>query len=274
MTPADERPSERVIRTERVLRVLLPAAIAVLVLVGWHLVVRLNEIPPYTLPGPLLVAQTFWDDWATLWPAWMVTLRFTFLALVIAVVGGVALAVLFAQSKWIEFSFFPYAVILQVTPLIAVAPLILIYVDNTHVAVLICAWIVAFFPILSNTTLGLNSADHNLLNLFHLYGATRWQVLRYLRIPSAMPYFLGGLRIAGGLSLIGAVVAEYAAGTAGQGSGLAYRILEAGYRLKTPRVFAALAMLSLTGILIFALFSAISHFALRRWHESAMKRES
>ncbi len=261
-------------RRDYALRIALPAAIAVIVLVGWDLVVRLNQIPPYTLPGPLLVAETFASDWSTLWPAWMVTLRLTFSALVVAVIGGVGLAVLFAQSKWIEFSFFPYAVILQVTPLIAVAPLILIYVDNTHIAVLICAWIVAFFPILSNTLLGLNSADHNLVNLFQLYGASRWQILRYLRIPSAMPYFLGGLRIAGGLALIGAVVAEYVAGTAGQGSGLAYRILEAGYRLRTPRVFAALAMLSLTGILIFALFSAISHLSLRRWHESAMKREN
>lgn len=266
--------AERTQRRDYALRILLPAVIAVLVLAGWDLVVRVNKIPPYTLPGPLLVAETFLADWSTLWPAWLVTLRLTFLALLVAVIGGVGLAVLFAQSKWIEFSFFPYAVILQVTPLIAIAPLILIYVDSTHVAVLICAWIVAFFPILSNTLLGLNSADHNLVNLFQLYGATRWQILRYLRIPSAMPYFLGGLRIAGGLALIGAVVAEYVAGTAGQGSGLAYRILEAGYRLRTPRVFAALAMLSLTGILIFALFSAISHLSLRRWHESAMKREN
>jgi NitT/TauT family transport system permease protein len=266
--------AERTQRRDYALRILLPAVIAVLVLLGWDLVVRVNKIPPYTLPGPLLVAETFLADWSTLWPAWLVTLRLTLLALLVAVIGGVGLAVLFAQSKWIEFSFFPYAVILQVTPLIAIAPLILIYVDSTHVAVLICAWIVAFFPILSNTLLGLNSADHNLVNLFQLYGATRWQILRYLRIPSAMPYFLGGLRIAGGLALIGAVVAEYVAGTAGQGSGLAYRILEAGYRLRTPRVFAALAMLSLTGILIFALFSAISHLSLRRWHESAMKREN
>ncbi len=274
MSDTEPNQMERQQRRDHALRIALPAVIAVLVLLGWDLVVRLNQIPPYTLPGPLLVARTFAEDWGTLWPAWLVTLRLTFSALIVAVIGGVGLAVLFAQSKWIEFSFFPYAVILQVTPLIAVAPLILIYVDNTHIAVLICAWIVAFFPILSNTLLGLNSADHNLINLFQLYGASRWQILRYLRIPSAMPYFLGGLRIAGGLALIGAVVAEYVAGTAGQGSGLAYRILEAGYRLRTPRVFVALAMLSLTGILIFALFSALSHFALRRWHESAMKREN
>lgn len=274
MTGDAPQPRDRSERVERVMRIVLPAVIAVLAIAAWDLVVRINQIPHYILPGPFLVAKTFVNDWHTLWPAWMVTLRFTFMALAVAVIGGVGLALLFAQSKWIEFSFFPYAVILQVTPLIAVAPLILIYVENTHVALLICAWIVAFFPILSNTTLGLNSADHNLVNLFQLYGANRWQVLRYLRIPSAMPYFLGGLRIAGGLSLIGSVVAEFVAGTAGQGSGLAYRILEAGYRLNVPRLFAALAMISATGILIFAFFSAVSHLSLRRWHESAMKREN
>ena len=163
--------------------------------------------------------------------------------------------------------------ILQVTPIIAIAPLILIYVDNTYAALLICAWIVAFFPILANTTLGLNSADHNLIDLFQLYGASRWQTLWHLRLPSAMPYFLGGLKIAGGLSLIGAIVAEFAAGTAGTGSGLAYRILEAGYRLNIPRMFAAVLLISLTGILIFLAFSLLAHLILRRWHESAVRRE-
>jgi NitT/TauT family transport system permease protein len=164
-------------------------------------------------------------------------------------------------------------VILQVTPIIAIAPLILIYVDNTYIALLICAWIVAFFPILANTTLGLNSADHNLIDLFQLYGASRWQTLLHLRLPAAMPYFLGGLKIAGGLSLIGAIVAEFAAGTAGTGSGLAYRILEAGYRLNIPRMFAAVLLISLTGVLIFMAFTLLAHLILRRWHESAVRRE-
>ena len=183
------------------------------------------------------------------------------------------LAVLFAQSRWIERSFYPYAVVLQVTPIVAISPLILIYVENPHLALLICAWIVAFFPILSNTTLGLGSADHNLVDLFRLYGATRWQALCYLRLPGAMPYFLGGLRIAGGLSLIGAVVAEFAAGTAGTGSGLAYRILESGYRLNIPRMFAALVLISAAGIAIYLVLSLVQHLALRRWHESALRRE-
>ncbi|MBI3708961.1 MAG: ABC transporter permease [Proteobacteria bacterium] len=268
------RPRDRSERIERIARTALPIAIGVVSIVIWDLVVRLNDLPHYILPAPGLVAKSLWNDWGTLYPALLVTLRITFLALAVAVIGGVGLAILFAQSKWIEISFFPYAVILQVTPIIAVAPLILIYVENTHIALLICAWIVAFFPILSNTTLGLNSADHNLINLFQLYGATRWQVLRYLRIPSAMPYFLGGLRIAGGLSLIGSVVAEFTAGSAGQGSGLAFRILEAGYRLNIPRMFAALILISATGIVIFLFFTAVSHLILRKWHESAVRREN
>jgi len=261
-------------RRDRLLRIALPIAIGIVTIIGWDLIVRINHIPHYILPGPLLVARALVDNWSTLLPALMVTLQITFMALTVAVLGGVGLALLFAQSKWIEISFFPYAVVLQVTPIIAIAPLILIYVDNTHVALLICAWIVAFFPILSNTTLGLNSADHNLLNLFQLYGASRWQVLRYLRVPSALPYFLGGLRIAGGLSLIGAVVAEFTAGTAGKGSGLAYRILESGYRLNIPLMFAALALITITGVVIFLFFTALSHLMLHKWHESAMKRET
>jgi NitT/TauT family transport system permease protein len=268
-----EPETDRAERLDRWARVVLPIAIGFASLLAWHLIVKVNEIPHYILPGPTLVARSLVDDWPTLWPALLVTLRITFLALAVAVIGGVGLAILFAQSKWIEVSLFPYAVILQVTPIIAIAPLILIFVDDTHVALLICAWIVAFFPILSNTTLGLNSVDHNLLDLFRLYGASRFQVLRLLRIPTALPYFLGGLRIAGGLSLIGAVVAEFTAGTAGRGSGLAFRILEAGYRLNIPRMFAALVLITGTGVLIFLLFTALSHLMLRKWHESAVRRE-
>jgi len=260
-------------RRERLARVLAPLVVGLITLAAWDLVVRINGIPPYILPGPALVLQSLVDDWGTLWPSLLVTLEITIFALAIATFGGLLLAVLFTQSKWIELSFFPYAVVLQVTPVIAIAPLILIYVDNVHAALLICAWIVAFFPILSNTTLGLHSADHNLLALFRLYGATRWQTLRHLRLPSAMPYFLAGLKIAGGLALIGAIVAEFAAGSVGTSSGLAYRILESGYRLEIPRMFAALLLISLTGILIFLAFTLLQHLILRRWHESATRRE-
>jgi len=258
---------------ERNLRIILPAVIGSLVLIAWDVIVRLNDIPHYILPGPGLVLESLIEDWDTLFDSLLVTLRITFSALLIAIIGGVGLAVLFNLSPWIERSFYPFAVILQVTPVIAIAPLILIYVDDTHTAQLICAWIVAFFPILANTTLGLKSADHNLADLYRLYGASRWQTLRHLRIPSAMPFFLGGLKIAGGLSLIGAIVAEFAAGTAGAGSGLAFRILEAGYRLNIPRMFAALILISITGILIFLSLSMLSHLLLRKWHESAVRMD-
>ncbi len=260
-------------RLERIGRWVLPLAIMILAIWFWDRICVWNEIPKYILPRPGVVLQTLYDDAGLLFSSLLVTLRITFLSLLLAVIGGVGLAVLFAQSKWVEMSFFPFAIVLQVTPIVAIFPLINIYVNNQTVKLLLCAWIVAFFPILSNTTLGLNSVDRNLRDMFKLNGATRWQQLRYLRLPAAMPYFLGGLKIAGGLSLIGAVVAEFVAGAQGQSSGLASRIIEAGYRLNAPRLFAALILISLTGILIFLVLSLVSHLILRRWHESALKQE-
>jgi NitT/TauT family transport system permease protein len=257
-------------RRERVMRGVLPfAALAIGILI-WDLVVRINDIQPYVLPSPGLVFRTLIADWPLLWSSLLVTLTVTLQALVLAFVGGVALAIAFNKSRLVEYSFYPYAVILQVTPVIAIAPLLLIYLPQ-QAAVLACAWIVAFFPVLANTTLGLNSVDRNLAELFRLYGASGWQVLRDLKLPAALPYMLGGLKIAGGLSLIGAVVAEIAAGSAGAGSGLAYRIAESGYRLNIPRMFAALILLSAAGVVIFALLSLVSHLILRRWHESAVE---
>ncbi len=255
-------------------RILAPLVIGVVVLALWEFAVRWNDIPHYVLPGPILVGQTLVADWGTLSGSLWVTLKITFMALAAAIVVGVTLAVLFSQSKWLEMALLPYAVILQVTPIVAIAPLIIIWANDIDLSLLICAWIVAFFPILSNTILGLNSADHNLVNLFELYGASRWQTMRYLKLPAALPYFLAGLKISGGLALIGAVVAEFVAGTGGSASGLAYRILEAGYQLKIPRVFAALVMISLSGIAIFLATSLISYLLLHRWHESAIRREN
>jgi len=255
-------------------KVVAPLVIGAVILGLWELAVRQAGIPPYILPGPWLILRTLVADWGTLSDSLWITLEITGLALLSAVVVGGLLSILFTQSKWIELSLFPYAVILQVTPIVAIAPLIIIWVDNTLASLLICAWIVAFFPILSNTILGLNSADHNLVDLFQLYGASRWQVLRYLRLPAALPYFLAGLRISGGLALIGAVVAEFVAGSGGTASGLAFRILEAGYQLKIPRMFAALVLVSLSGIVIFLILSLVSHLLLRRWHESAVAREN
>jgi NitT/TauT family transport system permease protein len=270
-SPPRTRPSDE--RLLRLLRVLAPVAVFAVSIGLWSLIVRINNIQPYVLPGPEAVFKTLIDDWGVLSGSLLVTLLTTLEGFIAAAIGGIALALLFNQSKWVEVSLFPYAVILQVTPVIAIAPLLLIYLPQ-QTAVIVCAWIVGFFPVLSNTTLGLNSVDRNLAGLFQLYGASRWQTLRYLKLPAALPFILGGLRIAGGLSLIGAVVAEIAAGSAGAGSGLAYRIAESGYRLNIPRMFAALLLLSVAGIVIYGLLALVSHLILRRWHESALGKEN
>jgi NitT/TauT family transport system permease protein len=254
------------------LRIALPIAVLVLVIAAWEILVRAKNIPPYVLPGPGLILQTLIADRDLLLQSLLVTLTTTVEGFLLAAVGGVGLAILFNQSRLVEYSLYPYAVILQVTPIVAIAPLLLIYLPQ-QAAVLACAWIVAFFPVLANTTLGLNSVDRNLADLFALYGASRGQKLLNLKLPSALPFIMGGLRIAGGLSLIGAVVAEIAAGSAGAGSGLAFRIAESGYRLNIPRMFAALLLLSIAGIVIFYLLALTNYLALRRWHESALGSE-
>lgn len=254
-------------------RYALPALALIGALLFWEATVRINQIQPVILPAPSLVAATLVKDWAPLSRSLMVTLSITCEALLAATIGGTLIALLFARFRWIEEAFFPFAVILQVTPVISIAPLLLVYLDSGG-AVLVCSFLVAFFPILSNTALGLSSVDHNLLDLFQMYRASRGKQLLWLRVPSALPYFLGGLRIGGGLALIGAIVAEIAAGSAGSGSGLAYRIIESGYRLNIPRMFAALVLISLTGIAIYLVLSAVSYLLLHRWHDSARSRES
>jgi NitT/TauT family transport system permease protein len=257
----------------RLVRLVLPVIVLAVGIAAWELVVRVNDIKPYVLPAPSVIFVTLIADWGVLSQSLLTTLWTTLEGFAAAAIGGVALALLFNLSKWLEYSLFPYAVVLQVTPVIAIAPLLLIYLSQPT-AVVVCAWIVAFFPVLSNTTLGLNSVDRNLAGLFRLYGASRLQTLCFLKLPAALPFILGGLRIAGGLSLIGAVVAEIAAGSAGAGSGLAYRIAESGYRLNIPRMFAALLLLSAAGIVIYGMLALTSHLVLRRWHESALGKEN
>jgi len=270
--------------TRNPLKLILPLVVFISAIAAWEIYVRVAEVPPYILPAPSLIAATMKADWPLLSASLMVTLKTTLMALVLAVIGGVALAVALSFSRIVEYSLYPFAVMLQVTPVIAIAPLLLIYMPQ-DVAVLACAWLVAFFPILSNTMLGLQSVDRNLLELFRLYGVpaqqdwearigARLKAFWYLRRPAALPAFLAGLRIAGGLSLIGAVVAEMAAGSAGAGSGLAYRIIESQYRLNIPRLFAALVLLALLGVTLFLALSVLTRFLLRHWHESALPRET
>jgi len=242
-------------------------------LVLWHMLVVINNIPPYIVPGPLLVLQTLAQEWQALFASLLITLQVTASALLLAVVLGSLLSVLFVQSRLLESALLPYAVVLQVTPLVAIAPLIIIWVNEPFEALVICAAVASIFPVIANTTVGLRSVDTGLLDLFRLYKASRAQVLWRLRIPSAAPFFFAGLRVATALALIGAVVAEFVAGTGGTRSGLAYQILQAGLQLRIPRLFAALFLITATGIILFLTVSALSRLALRRWHESELPHE-
>ena len=250
-------------------RIWLPTLVFVTAIVSWELVVRLAGIPHYILPAPSLILSTLWVNLDSLAVSWLFTIKITFGALLLAILSGLLLGALFALSRTVELALFPFAIVLQVTPIVAIAPLILIYVDSTTGALLICAWIVAFFPILSNTLVGLRATDPGLRDLFRLYRASPWQRLRWLLAPTALPYFIAGLKISGGLALIGAVVAEFAAGAAGRETGLASRILEASFRTEIPKMYAALLLIALTGVAIFISFDLLSRLLLGRRYGSA-----
>jgi NitT/TauT family transport system permease protein len=254
--------------------VLPPIFVGVAVLAGWEVSCRALGVPSYLVPTPSLIAETFVEDAPALLHSLTVTLRVTLIALALSVTIGTAISFLFVQSPLIERSFFPYAIILQVTPIVAIAPLIIILVKNTQTALIICATIIAIFPIISNTTIGLRSVDGGHQDLFAINRASRVQNLIYLRIPSALPYFFAGLRISTGLALIGAVVAEFVAGTGGSNTGLAYEILQSGYQLDIPRMFAALFLITFAGIALFLIVVGLSKLALGSWHDSAVVRET
>jgi NitT/TauT family transport system permease protein len=246
-----------------------PGLFLLALLAAWEVAVRLGHVPVFILPGPIAIGRTLVRDLPILFPSLVFTVGVTVTAFLASALLGLLLALLMASSRWMERMLYPVAVVMQVTPVVAIAPLIIIWVHDTRFSLLICAWLVAFFPVVANATAGLRSTDPNLVSLFRLYGANRWQAMAWLRLPAASPYYLAGLRIAGGLSLIGAVVAEFVAGTGGTRSGLAFVIVESGYRLDMARMFAALFLISLTGILIYALTSRLTRLVLRHWHDSA-----
>ena len=261
------------LQSETFVRIAAPVAVGVALLAVWEIGCRVGSIPVYLFPKPSDILASLIKNGPSLLRALMITLRITLQAFAAAVVLGTLIAFMFVQSRAIEVSLFPYAVLLQVTPIVAIAPLIIILVKNTQVALTVCATVVALFPIISNTTLGLRSVDPDLQSYFAMNRASRMQVLLRLRIPSALPYFFGGLRISSGLALIGAVVAEFVAGTGGNSTGLAYQILFAGYQLNIPRMFAALLLISLTGVALFVLMAWLSKLALGSWHASELSRD-
>lgn len=247
----------------------LPFLTALLLLAVWQGWVMYAEVPSYLVPSPWLVMQTLVADWPVLGASLWVTLKITLMALGAATLVGSLIAFLFVQSPWIEAAFFPYAVLLQVTPIVAVAPLIIIWVKDPTLSLVVCATLVALFPIIANTTTGLRSVHPDLASYFKMQGASRWDTLVRLQLPSALPFFMAGLRISGGLALIGAVVAEFVAGTGGSGTGLAYQILQSGYQLNIPRLFAALVLITLVGVALFVLLSSMTRWVLGDWHESS-----
>ena len=265
-SPAGRKPP--LLQRPEAQRIIYPALVAVILLGLWQGLVTSLNIPVFLVPSPLRVVQVMVSDAGLLFGALLTTLKITLFAFVCATVVGVLIAFTFVQSRLIETALFPYAVLLQVTPIVAIAPLIIIWFKDPTLSLVICATIVALFPVISNTTLGLRSVNPGLMSYFQLNRATRLQVLLRLRIPSALPYFFGGLRISSGLALIGAVVAEFVAGTGGTGTGLAYQILQAGYQLNIPRMFAALVLITVTGVLLFMMMAVLSKWALGGWHES------
>ena len=245
----------------------LPSIILIIsIFFTWELYVTLGEVPHYILPAPSFVVITLLEDWPILLPAMLNTLQIALLGFLLASSGGILIALLMSYSRSVQDTLLPLAIILQVTPIVAIAPIIIIYVDSTYLALLICVWLVAFFPILTNTLFGLNSANPELLDLFRLYKASKFKTLLHLKIPNSIPSVVAGLKVSAGLSLIGAIVAEFAAGAGGSSSGLAFRILEAGYRLNISRMFACLLLLAVIGILFHKLIEITAQMALSRYN--------
>lgn len=242
----------------------LPLLSIALLLLGWEAAVHFYQIKPFVLPAPSAIFDSFVADWQMLLEAAGITLLITLQALLLALGSGLLLAISFSFFPRFEHAVFPLAVVLQVTPVVSIAPLIIIWVGLDHIdrAVLLIAWIVAFFPILANLTAGLKAVDPILDDVFALYKATKWQRFWHLALPTALPYLFASLKISAGLALIGAVVAEFVAGS-GSASGLAWRILEAGNRLQIAKMMAALLLLSMLGMMIFYGFQALENRALR-----------
>ena len=245
---------------------LAPIITFLLLLCAWELTVSFQNIPKYILPAPTNILDSLLINYSDLLRSTFITFRITLFAFIIASLLAIFIAILFSQSKIIELSFYPIAVIFQVTPVVAIAPLILIWVglDNAEFAILILAVIVAFFPVLANTNLGIRSVEKNLSELFSLYEANRLQRLFKLQLPYALPFILTGMKTSIGLALIGSVVAEFVAGS-GTSTGLAWRIIEAGNRLDVPKLFAALILLVILGVILFLIMTLLEKILLKRW---------
>ncbi|HUO23582.1 MAG TPA: ABC transporter permease subunit [Caulobacteraceae bacterium] len=245
---------------------LAPVALSAAILLVWELAVRALHTPAYLLPPPSAIAAALADNAPLLLASAARTLGMALAALVVASLTASVIALALGLSPLMESAVRPLAVVLQATPIVSIAPLVNIWAGLEHPerAVIGLAALVAFFPIFSGLVTGLKAVDPDLERLFKLYGATRLQTLRRLRLPSAVPFVLEGHKVAAGLAVVGAVVAEFVSGSGGS-QGLAFRLLEASQRLQTAKLFAALLLLGVMGAAIHALFQALEAWALTRW---------
>jgi len=242
--------------------------IIIFVFVLWEVLTHALNIKWYLLPPPSMILGSIFQNFSSLMESMLVTLKVTLIALSISVLISVSLAILFYLSKILERSMMPITVVLQVTPIIAIAPLISIWVDSSEMATLICAFLVAFFPLLTNTITGLKSTEKNHLDLMRLYRANKLELMRFVVLPNALPYFLSGLKISTGLALIGAIVGEFVIGPISGHSGLAYRIIESGYQLEIPKMFSSVFLISIMGIVLYNVVRLLSYYILKNWHSS------
>ena len=253
----------------------IPPMIAFVLLVAvWEIVVDIFKIPHYLLPGPILVAQTAITRWGDLVTAVNTTFFAALAGLALSIFVGITGSLVMSQSRVLERSLYPYAVILQTIPIIAIAPLVVIWLGAGTPAVIVISFLISLFPMISNTSAGLTSTDHNLLNMFDLYNANWWQRIVKLKLPFALPYIMTGLRTSSGLAIIGAIVGEFVGGIAGQRGGLGYVLTAAAIRLDMGYLFAAAFSSAMLGISIFIVVSFIQNLTLRHWHESAVTREA
>ncbi|WP_353737811.1 ABC transporter permease [Kyrpidia sp.] len=240
----------------------------------WQFGLQILNVPVFLIPKPTDIFQAAVENLGNLTQSALQTVTESLVGFVMSFVGGVLGAVLMASSKILERSLYPYAIILQTIPIVAIAPIIVIWFGAGLNAIVIIAFIIGFFPMISNTLIGLNSVDHNMLNLFRLYNASKWQTMWKLRLPAALPYMMAGLKISCTLSVVGAIVGEYIAGIGGGSGGLGYAITVAATRLQTAYLFACGLAASLLGIVLFLVIQLISKWILSSWHESEMSVEN
>jgi NitT/TauT family transport system permease protein len=245
---------------------LAPFVLLALLLGAWEAACRAFHVPAYFLPAPSAVALALRDNYPVLIASGGRTLATALIALVVASVAAQALAVATALSRLADSAIRPLAAVVQVTPVIAIAPLVIIWfgLDHPQRPLVALAAIVAFFPLFSGAATGLRSADPDLERLFSLYGASRWQKVTRLRLPAAVPFLLEGHKVGAGLALIGAVVAEFSAGSGGV-QGLAWQILDAGNKLQIAREMAAVVVLGAMGVALHAILEAIERAGLKWW---------